>query len=73
MKLTQEQFEALCRIRAVREGSRGTEALRSVLVDGLTGAKAADKHHVSRQAVYATLGASRAVVRDAQLLAGVKL
>ena len=71
--LTQNQFEALCRVRAVRPDSRGTAALRLVLVDGKSSTEAAREAGISRSAVTLTVRTSLAVIRDAKILAEAEL
>lgn len=74
MRFTEEQWNALCVLRhidgAKRQGSPSTQALRAVLVDGVSPTDAARAHGLTRQAVYCTLNRSRDVQALARALAG---
>lgn len=75
MALSEKQFKALCDLRLItgkRLESASTKAMRDVLVDDVEPLVAAERHNLTHQAVYLTLGRSREYIQKARILAGVE-
>lgn len=74
MTFTEDQWQALCKLRLIaspaRQRTASTEALRMVLVEGATKADAAKAHGVTRQAVSLAVCKSRKCMDMAKILAG---
>lgn len=74
MSFTEEQWEALCKLRLIHSPARqktpSTQALRMVLVDGATKQEAAKANGVTRQAVSLTVCKTRECIELAKVLAG---
>lgn len=73
MNYTEEQWQALCKLRLIagplRQATPTTQALRAVLVDGVPPLEAAERHGVTHQCVYNAMSRSREVVEVAKVVA----
>ena len=71
--MTPAQFDALAQLLRLHSGSATADALRLVLVEGLTHDAAAAQAGAQRQSVTRAVGQARKAIAAAQVLAGADM